>query len=188
MKAADESSSAASLVRDWTDFLVTRSLCGPILDLACGDGRNGLYLAARGLRVLFYDRSRESLDLVQRAALHANLVCETRQIDLEVDGVNPLPENRFGAVLVFRYLHRPLIASIRKSLCAGGILIYETFTMEQPRFGKPCNPEFLLRPGELKSWFQGWEVLHYFEGILDNPHRAVAQIVCRRPGGRKAFQ
>jgi SAM-dependent methyltransferase len=187
---ADESSPAASLVREWADFLITQSLCGPVLDLACGDGRNGLYLAARGLHVLFCDRSRESLDLVQRAALNANLVCDTRQLDLEVEGVNPLPEDRFGAVLVFRYLHRPLIANIRKSVCGGGIVIYETFTVEQPRFGKPSNPSFLLRSGELKAWFRDWSVLHYFEGILENPDRAVAQIVCRKPaaGGGNAAQ
>jgi hypothetical protein len=69
---------------------------------------------------------------------------------------------------------------MRKALRRGGILIYETFTVEQPKFGKPHNPDFLLRPGELYEWFGDWETIHAFEGIKDNPRRAVAQIVCRK--------
>jgi hypothetical protein len=99
---------------------------------------------------------------------------------LEQEGVNPLPEDSYGGVLVFYYLHRPLIFCIKKALKPGCILIYETFTIEQPKFGKPHNPAFLLRPKELLEWFNSWEVLHYFEGIKEDPRRGVAQIVCRK--------
>jgi len=64
----------------------------------------------------------------------------------------------------------------------GGILIYETFTLDQPRFGKPHNPDYLLEPGELRRWFEDWKIIHHFEGIKNNPVRAVAQIVCQRGG------
>jgi tellurite methyltransferase len=102
------------------------------------------------------------------------------QVDLERKGINPLPEELCGGILVFRYLHRPLIASMKKALKKGGILVYETFTVEQPKFGKPHNPDFLLKPGELHKWFEDWTIIHSFEGIKDNPKRAVAQIVCRK--------
>jgi tellurite methyltransferase len=171
----------ALLVRQWADLLVSESQFNPILDLACGDGHNGLYLAFQGLHVVFYDRSEESLRLVRQAGHTAHLTLETRQIDLEVEGANPLPEERFSAVLVLRYLHRPLIPCIRKSLRDGGILIYETFTLDQRQFGKPNNPNFLLSPGELKQWFEDWDILHSFEGLIEDPLRAVAQIVCRKP-------
>ena len=82
--------------------------------------------------------------------------------------------------MIVTYLHRPLIPCIKKALKQGGLLIYETFTIEQPQFGKPHNPAFLLRPQELFEWFNQWEVLHYFEGIKEGPRRAVAQIVCRK--------
>ena len=60
--------------------------------------------------------------------------------------------------------------------------MYETFTVEQPRFGKPRNPDFLLKKGELRGWFEDWEVIDFFEGIREGPERAVGQIVCRKPG------
>ena len=103
-----------------------------------------------------------------------------RQVNLEQDGVNPLEGLTFSAILVFRYLHRPLIPCIAKSLKQGGILMYETFTAEQARFGKPKNPDHLLKAGELLSWFKDWEVIYTFEGIVGAPPKAVARLVCRK--------
>jgi hypothetical protein len=102
-------------------------------------------------------------------------------VDLEREEGNPLPKNAFEGIVVFRYLHRPLINPIKKALKKGGILIYETFTMEQRKFGKPRNPDFLLKQGEMSGWFAGWDILHHFEGIISAPERAVTQIVCRKP-------
>jgi hypothetical protein len=61
-----------------------------------------------------------------------------------------------------------------------GVLIYETYTVRQPQFGKPHDPDFLLKPEELRDWFVDWEIIYYFEGIKENPKRAIAQIVCRK--------
>jgi hypothetical protein len=71
--------------------------------------------------------------------------------------------------------------AIRNALRKKGILIYETFTVDQVRYGKPTNPDYLLRHGELKQWFADWEILHYAEVIQSDPERAMAQIVCRKP-------
>lgn len=59
--------------------------------------------------------------------------------------------------------------------------MYETCTTEQAQFGKPKNPEHLLKPGELYSWFQDWEIIYSFEGRQENPKKAVAQLICRKP-------
>lgn len=152
----------------------------PILDLACGDGHNGIFLASRGLSVVLADRSGEALSQARLNAQAARVSVQFWQVNLEHEGINPLEGRIFSAVLVFRYLHRPLVPYIAKSLKQGGILIYETFITEQARFGKPKNPDHLLKPGELLSWFQDWEVIYTFEGIIGVPPKAIAQLVCRK--------
>lgn len=169
---------------DYAYLFKATSFKGTVLDLACGDGHNGLFLAEKGVRVILADRSEEILDRARGVVERATGDITLWPVDLERVGVNPLAHRSFGGILVFRYLHRPLIPCIRKALAEEGILIYETFTVDQPRFGRPYNPEFLLKQGELRRWFEDWEPIHYYEGILQNPERAVAQIVCRKPASR----
>jgi tellurite methyltransferase len=170
----------AQLLLKHLGLLTDGRLTGPILDLACGNGHNGIFLARKGLPVICCDKSREALDRARGLAAECRVIVELWQVDLEREDINPLSEDFYGAILVFRYLHRPLIAHIKKALKKGGLLIYETFTVEQPKFGKPRNPDFLLKPGELRTWFEDWEIIHHFYGIKDNPKRAVAQLVCRK--------
>jgi SAM-dependent methyltransferase len=153
----------------------------PVLDLACGNGRNGLALAAQGVSVVFADRSAESLQIVEHHLLEAGLPGRTWQVDLEQADINPLAGQRYAAVLGFRYLHRPLFPSLLESVTPGGVVIYQTFTIEQRRFGRPRNPDFLLQPGELQEYFEDWETIHYFEGVVQDPERAIARIVARKP-------
>jgi SAM-dependent methyltransferase len=168
------------LLKKFAHLLLAENLEGPVLDLACGDGHNGLYLAGLGLPVILADRSPEALERAGKAAAPNKLPASFREIDLET-GVNPLEEEYYRGILVFRYLHRPLIPWIKKGIRKGGLLFYETFTIDQPRYGRPHNPDFLLSPGELSGWFRDWQVLHSFEGLLPDPTRAAAQIVCRKP-------
>jgi SAM-dependent methyltransferase len=172
-----------SLLTEHLGLFAEGPLKGPVLDLACGDGHNGIYLATKGLAVVLADASGEALGKARRLAEGRGLRVSFWQVDLEGGKDNPLQEDAYGAILVFRYLHRPLIPCIRKALTQGGLLMYETFTVDQRRFGRPRNPDFLLKPGELKEWFKQWQVIHSYEGIRENPERAVAQIVCRKPEG-----
>ena len=153
----------------------------PVLDLASGEGQNGLFVARKGFPVILCDISDEALQKAAGKALEGGIAVQTWCVDLEQDGVDPLSGRAFGAILVFRYLHRPLIPCIRHALAPGGLLIYETFTTKQPQFGRPLNPHFLLKPGELKKWFEDWTIHTYFEGVKEKPKRAVAQIVCSKP-------
>lgn len=162
--------------------LLRSGLAGPVLDLACGECHNGIFVAQAGAEVVCCDRAAERLAEAERIAQQAGVWVTLWACDLETPGVNPLPEDCYGAILVFRYLHRPLITNLRKALRPGGWLFYETFTADQARFGRPRNPAHLLQEGELRKWFEDWEILHYFEGIDENPLRAIAQLVCRKPG------
>lgn len=170
-----------SLLRDHSSLFSDDLKDFPILDLACGDGHNGLFLASWGFSIILADRSAEALKQAEESAASLGIAVTLRHIDLEQEKRNPFENDLFSAILVFRYLHRPLIPSIRNAIRKGGLLMYETFTTEQAQCGRPHNPEHLLKPGELFSWFQDWEIIHSFEGITESPRKAVAQLICRKP-------
>ncbi|RMF15380.1 MAG: methyltransferase domain-containing protein, partial [Gammaproteobacteria bacterium] len=173
---------ATLLIRHWRN-LDTAPQDGPVLDLACGSGQNGLWLAHQGYSVDFADRSDEALTDVRRALEQADqpftrTICDRitprhpdlakrhrlLQVDLE-SGLTPiLPASHYAAILVFRYLHRPLIPQIIQALQPGGVLIYETFTRDQARYGRPRNPDFLLEAGEVLRWMPDIEPIFYWEG------------------------
>lgn len=168
------------LLKKYVHLFTKQAPPGPILDLASGSCHNGIFLAQKGLKVICCDISAEALESAKKAAQGQGLDIDFWQVDLERKGINPLPEDFFAGIVVFRYLQRPLIPCIKKALKPNGIMMYETFTIEQPQFGKPHNPDYLLEPEELISWFRNWKVYHHFEGIIRNPSRAVEQIVCQR--------
>jgi len=168
-----------NLLMDHVDLF--NGINGPVLDLACGDGHNGVFLASKGYQVVLADVSEKALAEARALTEEQRVKVSLWQVDLEKGEDNPLQDDDYGAILVFRYLHRPLMPCIKKALKKNGIIIYETLTVDQAQFGKPKNPDFLLRHAELLKWFEGWDVIYQFEGILQNPERAIAQIVCRKP-------
>lgn len=173
-------SAATLLVENMSLFDALQCRDG-VLDLACGNGRNGLLLAARNWPVVFADRDGQKLqDIASKTAFGAS-ASELWEIDLEIAGSMPLGGRQFDAVLVFNYLHRPLMAALKTAVRPGGLVMYETFTEAQRAFGRPRNPDFLLKHGELRSYFEDWQILHSFEGELTDPARAVASLIARRP-------
>lgn len=155
-----------------------------VLDLACGSGRNGLHLISNDIAVTFADHDAAALAEVEAALPGGNNLGKIWLVDLEKGQSDPLAGMQFDAILVFNYLHRPLMNAIGRAIKSGGLLFYETFTTAQREFGRPSNPDFLLRPGELREFFVDWEILQYFEGERDNPQRAVASLIARKPGPR----
>jgi len=135
---------------------------GKVLDLACGSGRHTRWLAARGHSVLAVDRDAAAL-----ATLSDLPAVETLHADLEA-GAWPLPAQlSFAGVVVTNYLHRPLLAKLPEVLAPGGVLIYETFATGNGVFGKPSNPDFLLRPGELLDAVRGrLRVVAFEDGLV----------------------
>lgn len=145
---------------------------GLVLDVACGQGRHTRYLAARGHRVLATDRDQAAL-----AKLADIPGVTTRMADLEA-AAWPFSEDAFDAVIVTNYLHRPLFGALAAALAPGGILIYETFMAGNEHFGKPANPDFLLRPRELLDAFTTLTVAAFEQGLVARPKRAMVQRIC----------
>lgn len=150
---------------------------GKVLDVACGRGRHALLLASAGFDVHAIDRDPEKIAFLQQTAerLHLSLSCEV--VDLETD---PLPElpGPCDVVLVFNYLHRPLMPALREALAPGGRLFYETFTARQAERGHPRNPAFLLNAGELPALLAPLAVIRSREDEVDG--RFVASAVAER--------
>ena len=106
------------------------------------------------------------------------------QADLENGSPWPLPGERFEGVVVTNYLYRPLFARLLESLSPGGVLIYETFMLGNERFGKPSNPAFLLRPGELLETFRELSIQGFEEGEVAEPKPAMIQRLCAVQAGK----
>ncbi len=121
----------------------------PVLDLACGPGRHTRLFLARGHPVTSVDRDLSQLDAPACARL------TTIETDLEAPGGWRPDAGAFGGVVVTNYLHRPLFPALIAALAPGGVLIYETFAQGNERHGRPRNPAFLLRPGELRDIIDG---------------------------------
>jgi SAM-dependent methyltransferase len=150
---------------------------GTILDLACGNGRHARFLEGAGWQVEAVDRDPQAL-----AALADIPGIFPRQADLEGAGW-PYPGRRFEGIVVTNYLHRPLFPLLVDALAEGGVLIYETFMLGNERFGRPSNPDFLLRPGELLDAFGGHLTVVAFEqGETARPQPAMVQRLCAVKG------
>lgn len=151
---------------------------GRALDLAMGYGRNAVFLAGAGFRVAGVDISPEAVDGALKAAQEAGVQLEARVEDLE-SGQESISQGAYDVIVCFNYLHRPLFPAIREGLRTGGMVVYETFIVDQARFGRPRNPDHLLRHNELLHLFGEFRVLRYHEG-LKGPARAVAGIIAEK--------
>lgn len=146
---------------------------GRVLDLACGSGRHTRFLAGLGHPVEAVDRDAEAL-----ASLQAIEGVTTRQADLE-RGPWPYYNYVFEGIVVTNYLFRPLLPSLMAALAEGGVLIYETFMDGNERFGKPTNPAYLLRSGELLEIVRRrLTVVAFEQGEVESPRPALIQRIC----------
>jgi SAM-dependent methyltransferase len=141
---------------------------GLVLDLAAGTGRHVRLLRDCGFAVCAVDRDTTAL------MAFAGPCCDVRRIDLETDERWQLGDG-YDGIVVTNYLHRPLLPAIARALAPGGALIYETFARGNERFGRPHNPDFLLRPGELLEAFTTLTVVAFEQGEVSIPRPAVIQ-------------
>ena len=153
-------------VRRWAPLVTL----GPVLDVACGGGRHSRLFLERGLAVVSVDREAQAIP-----------GAEFVQADLE-GGPWPFAGRRFAAIVVANYLHRPLFPHLESSLEEGGVLIYETFMAGNERFGRPSNPAFLLKPGELLAAFAALSPVAFEQGRVERPKPAMVQRLCARKG------
>lgn len=151
---------------------------GRALDVAMGNGRNAIYLATRGFKVEGVDRSPEAVAAALKRAHRAGVSITAYVADLEKDFA--IEHGAFDVIICFNYLQRSLITRIKDGIRPEGIVIYETFIIDQKQFDRPTNPDFLLRHNELLEMFRDFRCLRYREGIIGG--KAIAGIVAKKTG------
>jgi SAM-dependent methyltransferase len=146
---------------------------GTVLDLACGGGRHSLLLAEMGYPVLAVDQNIAEIEKT------ANPLIRSKVLNLEEE-VWPLADSKFSGIVVTNYLYRPHLDRLPEMLDKNGVLIYETFAQGNEEFGKPSNPNFLLKTGELLELAQrhGLKVLAYEDIYQGEPKPAMVQRLC----------
>ena len=157
---------------------------GPVVDVACGRGRHAMATAERGIPILGIDRNPEFLAALCAAARARRLPVAAVRTDLGSGRGLPLAPASCGAILVFRYLHRPLVPHLVAALKPGGLLLYETFTIHQRDLGYgPKNEHFLLHDGELRELFSALQAIDSWEGRTqqeDGPPATLARLAARK--------
>lgn len=149
---------------------------GAVADIACGGGRHGRLFLDRGHPVLFADR-----DVTKVAELAGVAGVEILEADFESGGDWPLTGRQFAGVVVTNYLWRPILPKIVDLVGPGGVLLYETFAEGNEAYGRPRNPDFLLKPGELFEAVRGrLEAIAYGQAVVDRPRPAVIQHIAAR--------
>jgi SAM-dependent methyltransferase len=165
-----------------SEFLVAHAdlIRGRVLDVAAGVGRNALFLARRGNTVEAIDIAFAGLRVARAAAVAEGLRVLPLQADLESF---PLPTARYDAAINIRYLQRSLFAALQRAVKPGGIILFETFLIDQLGVGHIKNPAFLLQHGELRAAFSSCELLAYEEGLFPSREQPayLARMVARRP-------
>jgi len=168
---------AAAVVEALRDHAPRTALRPPTaLDIACGSGRNAVYLALRGYNVTALDNLPDALVKANELASRSGVAIRTVQRDVTFPGA--LDDERADVVVVVRFLDRVLFGPLQRAVSPGGILVYETFTVEQASIGHPRNPRYLLESDELAHAFPQLETLVYREGFFDGAY--LARLVARR--------
>lgn len=167
--------SPSPFIVEWTER-IARERGGNlrVLDVAMGRGRHAVPLARAGFRTFGVDVRREAVREAIAAGQREGALVRGWCADLTQ---YPLPSGRFDLVVVSRYLQRDLFPDLRAAVVPGGIVIYETFTTAQRALDRPpTSPDHLLEPGELRRYFDAFEVLFYEEAPAPD---AVARLVAR---------
>lgn len=153
----------SAFIREILESNAWPALCGSALDIACGKGRNAIYLAQRGFAVTALDISAVALAEGRRRAQQQDLLIDWHLCDLEASALAPAAGD-FDLIINFNYLQRALIRPMQQAAKPGGHVIFETYLIDQAAVGHPKNPDYLLRHNELLECFGDFRVLFYREG------------------------
>ena len=144
---------------------------GLILDLAGGSGRHTRFLTQKGFKLLLLDN-----DIAKAKDLQDVENIVLMEYDLEDGSTLPFPKSSFQGVVVTNYLYRPIFPQLLNLLDDGGILIYETFAVGNEKYGRPTNPDYLLKSGELISLVSPqMRIIAYEECLVRRPTKAYVQ-------------
>ncbi len=149
---------------------------GRVLDVAMGSGRNAVFLAENGFEVEGVDVSPEAVENALKLAYASGVSIRVETANLK--GRYRIKKDSYDVIVCFNYLQRSLMPQIKEGLRRGGVVVYETFIVDQARLGHPRNPDFLLRHNELLDFFRDFRCLRYREGLIDGS--AIAGIVAQK--------
>lgn len=149
------------------------------MDVACGSGRDAVYLALQGYNVLAVDLLPDALDRAADLARRNRVRLATLAMNVETGPA--LPPDMFDLVTVFRFLHRPLFPLLRRAVAPGGYIVYETFHQRNRKTGsRPNDPAHLLSTGELSAAFEGFDIRISRDGV-ERDGRFFSSLLARRP-------
>tara|TARA_Y100000031_G_scaffold17661_1_gene18195 strand:+ start:381 stop:893 length:513 start_codon:yes stop_codon:yes gene_type:complete len=150
---------------------------GRVLDVAMGKGRNALYLAKHGFEVEGVDMDEAAIQACNEDASKRGLKIKTQAADLTDYCISP---NTYEVILCFNYLQRDLIPQMKAGLKKGGIIIYQTFLIDQHiKFGKPKHKEYCFEHNELLHFFLDFRILSYKEGFISE-EKALVSLVAQK--------
>lgn len=161
------------LLEHWKDLVGPR-----VLDVACGEGRNSIFLAEKGFEVIGVDRSPTAIKKAQMWAQETGVCAEFICEDLER---LVLPKVPYDSIVVTRYWQPNLCALLIEALRPGGIILYETYTTRYLNYRSESTRSHLLKSGELRKAFERLDILHYAEVDKPSTREYCAQLVGRRP-------
>ena len=152
---------------------------GKALDLAMGVGQNAIFLAQNGYEVFGIDSSQVAVEKAKAYAKEKSVSVKAIKADL---ATYTLPENEYDVILNFYFLERRLVPQIKKALKKGGMVMFETYTMEHKKYDKPFNPDYLLQENELLLSFIDFKVIFYQEGVVekDGIKKAIASLIAQK--------
>ena len=177
-----------ALLVDWLDAAPD----GRALDVACGAGRNAVYLASLGRAVDGVDVAPAALERARRSAAELGVEARFIEADLEEDPGRVLPPGPYALILVVRYVHRAILPALLGRLAPGGILIVEEHLDSDAPVVGPSSPAFRMRPNELlrlalAAAGDRVRVRYYREGLVTDPDgrtAALAQLVLEKSDSR----
>ena len=174
----------SALLADWVGRLDVSGAAPRAIDIACGAGRNALFLARRGWHVDAVDISPVALGRLRAAANAASLpvTCIERDLEPASNALDGIDDHRYNLALLIRYADTPLVEALPRVLAPGGYLIAEMHLQTDAAVAGPRSPRFRVAPGELRRAAAGFELLYCNEGLVSDPDGctvALAQLVGR---------
>ena len=175
----------SALLADWAGRLEVACAASMAIDIACGAGRNALFLARRGWHVDAIDISAVALGRLRATAEAEDLpvICVERDLEPASGALNGIEDRKYSLALLIRYTDMPLVEALPRILAPGGYLIAEMHLQTDAAVAGPRSPRFRVAPGELRRAAAAFELLYYNEGLQADPDGrtvALAQLVGRR--------
>ena len=148
---------------------------GKVLDIAMGEGRNGVYLATQGFEVLGLDISEKGLEKAHNLAKKNNVTIETKVVDLESFTLEP---NSYDVILCTYYMQKDLFKQFQSALKPGGMIVVETYNVDYLKYAQ-FSRKWALDTNEMLDIFKGLRVIRYQD--YDDGKEAYSSIIAQKP-------